>query len=112
MKRRVIVVPQADGDMDVILDWLYKHSPTGAVTWHNRWLEVLDQLKKYADQCPIAPESAICRYEIRHLVFKTRSGREYRAIFAMQDDTVVVLHIRGPGQDIVSPDELREPPLP
>lgn len=100
---------QAEHDLDEILDWLSRRSSVGAGTWYRRWLEVANNLTDSADKCPLAPENDEAELEIRHLVFKTRRGREYRAIFTIQGDTVVVLHIRGPGQDIVPPEEIREP---
>ena len=33
-------------------------------------------------------------------------GKAYRAIFIIEDDLVLVTHVRGPGQDIVPPHEL------
>ena len=37
---------------------------------------------------------------------KTRRGRPYRLLFTLDDCEVRVLHVRGPGQDLVSADEL------
>ena len=55
------------------------------------------------------PEDEDHEEEIRHILFKTRRGKTYRAIFIIRTDTVFVLHVRGPGQDLIAPDELRFP---
>lgn len=41
-------------------------------------------------------------------MFKTRKGRKYRVLFTIQDQTAIILHVRGPGQDLLDPDDLRE----
>jgi len=43
---------------------------------------------------------------IRHVFFRTRAGRTYRALFLLVGDEVRVLRVRGPGQPPVGPDEL------
>lgn len=57
----------------------------------------------------MAVESEGRQRDVRQVIFKTRHGREYRALFAIMDETVVILHLRGPGQDLLDPDEIREP---
>lgn len=109
MSFRVRLHPQAHQDLDVILDWLSRRSPEGAMTWYSRWEDVLRQLQADADECSLAPESAWCRREVRQVIFKTRRGRNYRTLFAFDGETVVILHVRGPGQDLLDPDEIREP---
>jgi len=106
---RVIMVPQVRGDVSIILEWLTRHSPAGAATWYERWLTVLKQLQQAPEQYPLAPENDDGRVELRNLIFKTRRGREYRVLFTIQHETVVVLHLRGPGQDLLAPDEIRDP---
>lgn len=43
--------------------------------------------------------------EIRQLLFRTRKGRTYRALFDIQGKTVRVLRIRGPGQQLLAPED-------
>ena len=79
MSFRVRLHPQAQEDLDVILAWLSQRSPEGARTWYSRWQDVLRQLRVSATECSLAPESEGRKREIRHVIFKTRHGREYRA---------------------------------
>lgn len=69
----------------------------------------MEQLTTTPENCSLAPENDDHEEEIRHILFKTRRGKTYRAIFIIRTDTVFVLHIRGPGQDLTEPDELRFP---
>lgn len=46
---------------------------------------------------------------IRQLLFKTSQGLTYRALFVIRDDQVLLIHLRGPGQDIMDPQEVRLP---
>jgi plasmid stabilization system protein ParE len=106
MTFRVHLTSRAERDVDHILDYLFQRSPQGAATWAARWDEVLVDLSRFADQKPIAPENADHDVELRHVVFKTRRGRKYRAIFFIQgDDLVLVTHVRGPGQDFLPADD-------
>src|SRR5690349_5858249 len=110
MSFRVKLHPLAQEDLDVILDWLSKRSPEAAMTWYSRWEDVLQELGADADKCSLAPESEGCKREVRQVIFKTRRGREYRVLFTFDDQAaVVILHVRGPGQDLLDPEELREP---
>ncbi len=110
MKFRIEIVPQAERDLDDIYLWLARRSPQGARTWHLRWLEVLDYLEEFADKAPVAPEDEDQEARIQHFIFKTRRGRRYRAIFTLDENIAYVLHVRGPGQRLVSKKDLRLPP--
>ena len=45
-------------------------------------------------------------YDIHEVLFKTSKGNPYRLLFTIVDDEVLVLRVRGPGQDYVSENEL------
>jgi plasmid stabilization system protein ParE len=109
MKFRVLLAGRAASDVDEILTCIAERSPQGAAAWSKRWDEITAQLSDRADQNGLAPEGLQYDIEIRHLIFSTRSGQPYRVLFTMGDDAAVVLHVRGPGQDILSLDELDLP---
>jgi hypothetical protein len=46
----------------------------------------------------LAPENEFVAREIRHIVFRTRHGRPYRALFTIVGNEVRILRVRGPGQ--------------
>jgi hypothetical protein len=58
---------------------------------------------------PVAPENEFVDYAIRHLLFHTRRGRTYRAIFTVAGDEVRILRVRGSGEPPVTPEDLATP---
>lgn len=106
---QVFVTYGAKSDVRLILQWISKRSRTGAQTWYRRWVQVLGELSETADHCAVAPESEDYHEVIRQVIFKTRRGRPYRALFVIRNRDVFVLHVRGPGQDLLSPDQIRNP---
>ena len=100
---------RAEKDLDAILAWISGRSPQGARMWLARWKEVCRFLSDRPESCLLAPENSDHEEEIRHIVFKTRSGRRYRALFVIRGHRVFVTNLRGPGQDLVPPEELGVP---
>jgi plasmid stabilization system protein ParE len=100
---------RAQRDVDRILAWLTERSPTGAASWLRTWDETFAILESSADSYGLAPESEGHPFEIHQILFRTRKGREYRALYTIQGSDVFIMHIRAPGQDLVSPDELQLP---
>jgi plasmid stabilization system protein ParE len=103
MKREIFLSRQAEADLDAIQAWLSGRSPTGARSWFKALEATISWLEKHADSCPVAPENDRFEEEIRERLFKTKRGRPYRLIFVVAGKQVRVLHIRGPGQDLVQP---------
>ena len=109
MTYQVVLTARAERDVDGILGWLAQNSSAGAKAWYSRLQEVLEELAITIEQFDFAPENEDHEEAIRHLVFKTRRGKKYRVLFIIRDAQVFVLHIRGPGQDIMSPDDMQFP---
>jgi hypothetical protein len=91
-----LLLPRAQADVE-----------KGAIAWRERWEQVLDQLRTGPLECGLAPESARYEAEVRQLLFKTRRGRTYRALFTVVGRGVYILHVRGPGQNLLRPGQLR-----
>jgi plasmid stabilization system protein ParE len=106
MTYNVHLVPRALQEYDEIVRFLTGRSPQGARAWMARWEQVLADLANRPLIFSLAPESSAYEQEIRQLLFKTRRGRMYRAIFTVAGTDVFVLNIRGPGQDLLPPDGL------
>ena len=104
MKFQVLVLRQADADIDSIVTWLMNRSPSGARSWHRALEAAFDWLEVNAASCPPAPENDFFPEEIREHLFKTRRGRPYRLLFTRVGKQVRLLHVRGPGQDLVRPE--------
>ena len=109
MSFSVTVTAAAERDLRTIIDWLEQRSHSGAETWYRRWLEVLARLEESGDAIGVAPEDEDHEETIRQVLFKTRRGLPYRALFIVRDETLFVIHVRGPGQDLISPDEMELP---
>ncbi|MBC8356868.1 MAG: type II toxin-antitoxin system RelE/ParE family toxin [Planctomycetes bacterium] len=109
MSFHVVLQPRAEYDLDAILTHLKKESLQGAASWFRAWRHAVSLLERQADIYGSAPEDADHEPFIQQTLFKTRSGRYYRAIYTLIDQTVYVLHVRGHGQDLVEPDELTLP---
>ena len=109
MRYEVELSFRAEKDLDEILGWIAGRSPQGARRWLTRWEEVCKLLSERPESCLPAPENADHEEEIRHVVFKTRSGRKYRALFVIRGNQVFVTNLRGSGRDLVPPDEVDVP---
>jgi plasmid stabilization system protein ParE len=104
MTQTVILTARAERDIDTILVWLFNRSPAGARSWHTALEKALHWLRDNASSCAKAPESRSSAEEIREHFFKTHRGRRYRLLFTVTGNEVQVLHVRGPGQDLVGRD--------
>jgi plasmid stabilization system protein ParE len=106
MSFRVLISDAAAEDIRLIVCWIKERSESGAETWYRRWLEVLSTLQGRADSYPTAPENEDHSETIRQILFKTKYGRMYRALFTINAKDVNILHVRGPGQKFVDRDEI------
>ena len=109
MKFKAHLLWRAERDVDHILNWLNERSPKGAASWLRRWDQTFAILETSADEYGLAPENEGSPLEIRQIMFRTRKGRDYRALYTIQGKDVFVMHIRAPGQDLVPPEELQLP---
>ena len=106
MRRSVRVLTGAQQDVAACYAYIAERSAQGAANWFNRFTETRDRLAVDAEKRAIAAESAYVDYDIREVLFKTRKGNVYRLLFTVLDDEVLVLRVRGPGQDYVAENEL------
>jgi plasmid stabilization system protein ParE len=109
MKFNIRLLWRAERDLDHIVTWLYQRSPRGAEAWHNAWKDTFRLLQETADRHGLAAESEGHPFEIRQISFRTRRGRDYRALYTIQGEEVLVMHIRAPGQALVPPERLTLP---
>jgi plasmid stabilization system protein ParE len=102
MAFRVEQTARADRDLDDILTWLLAE---GAGETGLRWVagmkKAIGSLSELPARCPLANENATFPFEVRQLLYGHK-GSMYRVLFTIREDVVSVLHIRRPGQDVVS----------
>lgn len=109
MTYSVIVQPAAECEFDVLYSFIEKRSRRGANSWANAYFQMLRAIKNNPEGYSLAPESSLHEEDIRQAVFRTRRGLPYRALFLIRKNVVRVIHLRGPGQDNLSVDELTLP---
>jgi plasmid stabilization system protein ParE len=100
----VRVLRRAERDVEGILHFIaeVRKAPEGALRWYRAYEAALDRLAKEAGTLPLAPESEFVEYDVRQTHFRTRKGKTYRMLFTIVGEEVRVLHVRGPGQDIMT----------
>jgi hypothetical protein len=69
---------------------------------------MLDGLRSFAGHA-LAPENADAELEVRQVLFKTRRGNVYRALYFVDGENVYILRVRGKGQAQVNPADLGQP---
>lgn len=109
MRFAVNALRAAERDYNKILEYIAARSKTGATAWAKAFDKALAHLEQNADSCPLAAEDEHVDFEVREVLFKTRRGLIYRILFTIRETTVIILHVRGPGQDFVASMDVREP---
>jgi len=97
---------KAKADKRLIFEWLHERSRDGAIAWLAAYDAMIERLKVGAGTFGDAYESADLDIDVKEAHFKTRRGRVYRALFAVEDNDVYILRVRGPGQAPVTPADL------
>ena len=102
MRYAVCVLARAEREASQIVGWIAQRSTTGAVAWVDAFEVALQSLAESPEARGLAPEDALIDHaRIRHVIFKTKKGRPYRALFTIVGNEVRVLHVRTPGQPTV-----------
>ena len=94
MAFRVELSAGAESDLDQILEWLIdQQAGETGLRWFLKLRETISSLRELPHRCSLAPESADFPFEVRQL-FYGRKPHQYRVLFAVDNDAVVILHIR------------------
>jgi plasmid stabilization system protein ParE len=107
MKYELLLVPAAESEVDRIIRYISERSPQGAIAWCERWEQVLAELRDDPLKFGLAPESTQYDTDVRQVLFKTRRGRMYRALFTVVGRGVYIVSVRGPGQNLLRRDQTR-----
>jgi plasmid stabilization system protein ParE len=110
MSHDVCFTAEADRCVYKIVEWLAQQSPEGA----GRWLDALElacrRIGDQPDSCGLAPEADSFEEPLRQIVFRTKRGNAYRALFLIRTGSVHVVSVRGAGQPPLTPGEIVIPP--
>ncbi|OFV93781.1 MAG: hypothetical protein A3G76_03735 [Acidobacteria bacterium RIFCSPLOWO2_12_FULL_65_11] len=94
MDFRVELSEQAQRDIAGIYDWLESRQAGDAGEhWFIALRTAIASLANLPSRCHLAPENADSPVELRQLLYG-RTPHIYRILFAIESDTVQVLHIR------------------
>ena len=106
MNYRLTILPRAEQDAEAIFKYLFSRSADGAVRWWRAFEKAIQSLRSNSELCGLAPEDEISPLKIQQTIFKTPSGRRYRAVFVVVDKEIRVLRVRGPGQANLEDDQM------
>jgi len=106
MAYEVRILPRAEVDVQRIYDWIKQRSPSGANSWWLAFEKARAELGLHPLSYSLAPEAEGSSREVRQILFKTRRGHYYRALYVVVSSSVRVLRVRGPGQPELFDDEI------
>lgn len=102
----VQLLPRAQDDFDRIHAWLRERSTEGAVAWVDAFTSAIESLEREPSAFGFASERILRRLGMRQKLFKTRHGLEYRLLYLTDQEKVLVVRLRGPGQPPVRLNEV------
>jgi len=102
------ILPRAENDFLQIFSFIEERSREGSLSWRQAFEDGLSRLQENPFIYGLAPEDSYFDFELRQLLFKTKYGRIYRAVYRIDDNVVTVYRIRGPGQAPLDADELAD----
>lgn len=98
MSRTPQIVERARADVDDIFNWLVQRSVQGAISWYLAFYQAVEKIGAAPESHAEAAESPQLGRFLKQALFKTRRGRTYRIVFQGQQDEIIILRVRGPGQ--------------
>ncbi len=101
MSRTLRIIERARSDVDDIFNWLVHRSVKGAISWYLALHRAIDKIAASPEVFADAAESHSLSRQLRQAPFKTRQGRVYRIVFEVSDAEIMILRVRGPGQNPV-----------
>lgn len=94
MTYRIVLAPTATREALRIFHRLKEKSFQGAGDWYQAYRSAIVS----RNDGPAAEDRPRKGRVVRQLIFKTKRGRRYRLLFAIDGDAVLILHTRAPGQ--------------
>lgn len=107
MRYRIIVTPEAEGDLRDASSYIRRDSRRAARVWLKGARQRIKTLAQHPERCNLAPESAAFHEPIRELFYGSGNRGTYRILFAVIGKTVFVLHVRHGAMLPLKPDEPR-----
>jgi plasmid stabilization system protein ParE len=105
MTHPVIITQRAKDDLRHYYAVAAEHAPETAARWLSRFEEAIQTLSNNPTLCPLAPENNLVDWTIYQFLFGKRMAR-YRALLTIEDDRVLILHIRRGTMDTAAESDL------
>lgn len=93
MRYRVIVTPQADGDLRRAVSYIRRDNPRAARAWLKGARQRIKTLAQHPERCPLAPETATFTEPIRELLYGHGNRGTDRILYVLLESTIFVLHM-------------------
>lgn len=90
---RVVVTRKAKDDLRHYFTVAAVHAPETAARWLHGFEVALQTLSTNPMRCPLAPENGLVEPPIYQFLYGRRSSR-YRALFTIEESSVLILHVR------------------
>lgn len=104
MKYEVYITARAERQLKAAADHIASKAPQAALRWYQGFVKSILQIGENPNRFGVIRERQSFPSELRQLLYGRR--RNYRAIFTIRDDRVVVLAIRHAAQDDLTMDDL------
>ena len=100
MTFRVRFLAAAQADAAELYERITEAAPIHGPIWYKRLITAIESLQQSPRRCAFAPENDRVSVEVRRLLFG-RKPHVYRVLFTIEAETVFILRIRGPRQQIL-----------
>jgi plasmid stabilization system protein ParE len=105
MAYRVEITPEAEADLDEGYRYIARDSQSRALRWWQRFYDVAERLALFPEAYTFSPENDSVPFEVRQKLFGN-----YRILFTIDGERVVILRIRHAARLPLQSEELRQPP--
>jgi plasmid stabilization system protein ParE len=103
-KRQVLITQRVFHQLNEVADWIAERASDTAERWFNEFAARVQSLDTTASQCPLARESRRLPFELREMLFGKQ--RQWRVLFTVRGDDVLVMTVRHASQSDVTLDDL------
>lgn len=111
MKPRLVILPQAQADVQRNAEWwATHHSSEQAARWLDAIQSQMEAIAEFPESHSLSAENEDFPYEIRDKMLGLGSRPNFRAVFTARPDTIYVLTVRRSSQDVLRPDDVESPP--
>lgn len=89
MKYRIEITPTAAAEIEAAYLHIAEDAPLNATRWRRGMYATCDSLELIPEGCSLAPENDHVEFEVRQKFYG-----QYRLIFTIVEDRVIILHVR------------------